>query len=432
MSTNSTEGSHSPSPASLNAPRFGTMVPKRIFVGGISPHTSEAELHELFSHYGVVTNTKIISDRAGVSKGYGFVTFDREEDALRAQATGANITLRERRLNIAPAIKKQPFTRVYDPTQSVPNGTVLYHNGIPYTYHNGMAFFVTPESAYQYAAATQTTTPAATTANYPLLYQPSLYYPQQAAYQYQNIVPSQWNASSGQWRWAPPSVNHPAYVYPTAATVNVGSGVGGGEASTDYQDPAIIETGTEVGALGVTIRKEDGGGGGSGTLAASVAAAVGLNSLWPKAGGTGGSSHGFQQPASSSPDWRPTCVEAAAKRGYVGNPSSGNPAAEPQQPVVACRQLLPPRQRRYTAPPETPVTAKNADAQGSERDPSVGDPPNREREGRPVPKHGGPLRGTTSAVGTAAGGGSWRECLFGGSHASSSPHGASGSRSQCP
>ncbi|KAG0421169.1 hypothetical protein HPB47_002932 [Ixodes persulcatus] len=82
MSTNSTEGSHSSSPSSLNAPRYGTMVPKRIFVGGISPTTTEAELHELFSRYGVVTNTKIIADRAGVSKG-----------SFRGPKTGADLQI---------------------------------------------------------------------------------------------------------------------------------------------------------------------------------------------------------------------------------------------------------------------------------------------------------------------------------------------------
>ncbi|XP_029833359.3 uncharacterized protein LOC8035319 isoform X2 [Ixodes scapularis] len=421
-STNSTEGSHSSSPSSLNAPRYGTMVPKRIFVGGISPTTTEAELHELFSRYGVVTNTKIIADRAGVSKGYGFVTFDSEEEAQRAQTSGANVMLRERRLNIAPAIKKQPFTRVYDPTQSVPNGTILYHNGIPYTYHNGMAFFVTPETAYQYSATSQTTTPAATTSSYPVVYQPSMYYPQHTAYQYQNVIPSQWNASSGQWRWAPPqSVGHPTYVYPTAAMMSMGGGIGGGDTSSEYQDPAIVETGTEVGALGLMLRKEDGGGGGSGALTASMAA-VGLNSFWPKAGG---GNPGFHQPASASLDCSSAAVpgrpvlddNAGAKPPCV--PSGKSAAGVEQQPAVPCRQFLPPRQRRYTAPPETPLA--NADgAQGGERDLPDGSRPHRERGGVPNAKH---------AVGGSAG--TWRDCLFGGGH-TSSPPGAGTPRSQCP
>jgi RNA recognition motif-containing protein len=56
-----------------------------VFVGGISGSTTEADLTQLFSQYGKVVNTKIIADRAGVSKGYGFVTFDSEEEAKRLQ-----------------------------------------------------------------------------------------------------------------------------------------------------------------------------------------------------------------------------------------------------------------------------------------------------------------------------------------------------------
>ena len=67
----------------VNAPKYGTLVPNRIFVGGISSSTTEEELVDLFSPYGLVRATKIIVDRAGVSKGYGFVTFETEEEAKR-------------------------------------------------------------------------------------------------------------------------------------------------------------------------------------------------------------------------------------------------------------------------------------------------------------------------------------------------------------
>ena len=59
--------------------------PARVFVGGISSTTTESELHQLFSAFGNVKQTKIIQDRAGVSKGYGFVTFETEEEARRLQ-----------------------------------------------------------------------------------------------------------------------------------------------------------------------------------------------------------------------------------------------------------------------------------------------------------------------------------------------------------
>ncbi|KAH8395219.1 hypothetical protein KR222_002785 [Zaprionus bogoriensis] len=109
--------------APLAAPKYGTLIPNRIFVGGISGDTTEADLTRVFSAYGTVKSTKIIVDRAGVSKGYGFVTFETEQEAQRLQADGECVVLRDRKLNIAPAIKKQP-----NPLQSIvtTNGAVYY------------------------------------------------------------------------------------------------------------------------------------------------------------------------------------------------------------------------------------------------------------------------------------------------------------------
>jgi RNA recognition motif-containing protein len=50
-----------------------------------SGDTTESELCRVFSAYGNVKSTKIIVDRAGVSKGYGFVTFETEQEAQRLQ-----------------------------------------------------------------------------------------------------------------------------------------------------------------------------------------------------------------------------------------------------------------------------------------------------------------------------------------------------------
>ncbi|XP_030747363.1 extensin-like isoform X2 [Sitophilus oryzae] len=116
-----------PSPPPLtNAPKYGTLVPNRIFVGGISANTTETELMQLFSEFGTVKAAKIIQDRAGVSKGYGFITFESEDDARRPLRNADNIMLRERRLNIAPAIKKQPFGR---PSTGQPYDTHIPNDG---------------------------------------------------------------------------------------------------------------------------------------------------------------------------------------------------------------------------------------------------------------------------------------------------------------
>jgi RNA recognition motif-containing protein len=63
-----------------------------ILVGGISAETTESELCRVFSAYGNVKSTKIIVDRAGVSKGYGFVTFETELEASRLHDVSINIT----------------------------------------------------------------------------------------------------------------------------------------------------------------------------------------------------------------------------------------------------------------------------------------------------------------------------------------------------
>ncbi|XP_043258222.1 atrophin-1-like [Colletes gigas] len=244
MSSASTGGTEGSSPASspasatsltMAAPKYGTVVPNRIFVGGISANTSVDELTELFSTYGNVKATKIIADRAGVSKGYGFVTFETEEEAKRLQQESECIVLRERKLNIAPAIKKQPFNRPFDggsgSPPSVPNSTYYCTNGMGLMYQNGMAFYNTtapapttpiapptdPATIYQ---ATGVFGPQATGHQTfaPVMYPcpaPSLYMPQQYPYSpmpYETYYPGATAAGA-----------HP-YLYPTSNSQSNTSG----------------------------------------------------------------------------------------------------------------------------------------------------------------------------------------------------------------
>ncbi|XP_067934336.1 protein boule-like isoform X3 [Watersipora subatra] len=86
----------------------GTVIPNRIFVGGIAPETTDSQLKEFFSSFGAVKDTKIICDRSGASKGYGFVTFETQEDADKIiNKESANLVFKERKLNIGPAVRKQ-------------------------------------------------------------------------------------------------------------------------------------------------------------------------------------------------------------------------------------------------------------------------------------------------------------------------------------
>ncbi|XP_045168498.2 protein boule-like isoform X2 [Mercenaria mercenaria] len=190
------------------APKFGTVIPNRIFVGGIAANTTEQELKQFFSAYGAVKDSKIIADRAGVSKGYGFITFENQEDADRIiKKESDNLVFRDRKLNIGPAIRKQQvLPRAFE--SPVSPGAVMFSNGVPYTYQNGMAVFASPEAGYAVPQA-QPQTALMVPQTPPVYLQP-----QYAAYQvpasaYTSLQTSpQWAttaaaaaATAGQWRY---------------------------------------------------------------------------------------------------------------------------------------------------------------------------------------------------------------------------------------
>merc|ERR1712131_96734 len=138
------------STTSSSAPKYGTMIPSRIFVGGIDFKTSEEDLREFFSKYGSVRDARIIRDRAEVSKGYnfryGFVTYDSQDSVDNALKDSDNLNLHGKKLNIGRAVRKQPPMQ---PGYSDPNAmmnTWMYHPGgyASLTGQTGVTYFVAP------------------------------------------------------------------------------------------------------------------------------------------------------------------------------------------------------------------------------------------------------------------------------------------------
>ncbi|RXM27796.1 Protein boule-like [Acipenser ruthenus] len=171
-----------------SAPRYGTVIPNRIFVGGIDFKTNENDLRKFFSHYGVVNEVKIVNDRAGVSKGLRAAVLSRlsapiqtrscisgelkqKEDEpnlkyiIKPQTHNNNkpmckqadkLFFRDKKLNVGPAIRKQQVGIPYagfpfsgsSPSVTPPAQATMYFTtstGYPYTYHNGVAYFHAPE-----------------------------------------------------------------------------------------------------------------------------------------------------------------------------------------------------------------------------------------------------------------------------------------------
>ncbi len=82
---------------------------KKLFVGGLSWDTTDESLRKVFALYGEVTEAKVITDRAtGRSRGFGFVTFARDEDAKTAIAKIHGTSLDGRTVTVNEAQEKSP------------------------------------------------------------------------------------------------------------------------------------------------------------------------------------------------------------------------------------------------------------------------------------------------------------------------------------
>ena len=79
------------------------MGKNKLFIGSLPWSITNESLAELFAKYGEVTEAIVITDRdTGRSKGFGFVTFAREEDAQKAlEMDGKEVDGRTIVVNIA-------------------------------------------------------------------------------------------------------------------------------------------------------------------------------------------------------------------------------------------------------------------------------------------------------------------------------------------
>ncbi len=78
-------------------PSRSSGVPMRLFVGGLSWDTTEAQLQQLFEEHGAVQEAVIVKDRdTGDSRGFGFVTMADRRDATKAirEVNGAELDRR--------------------------------------------------------------------------------------------------------------------------------------------------------------------------------------------------------------------------------------------------------------------------------------------------------------------------------------------------
>lgn len=84
-----------------------TILAKKLFVGGLSWGTDDEGLRAAFEEFGPVTEARVIMDReTGRSRGFGFVGFDSDDDANKAQEAMDGAELDGRSIRVNPAEDK--------------------------------------------------------------------------------------------------------------------------------------------------------------------------------------------------------------------------------------------------------------------------------------------------------------------------------------
>lgn len=58
--------------------------PRKLFVGGLHPLICELALKEYFEQFGTIKSVNIVKNKFGVSRGFGFVTFEETDSAIKA------------------------------------------------------------------------------------------------------------------------------------------------------------------------------------------------------------------------------------------------------------------------------------------------------------------------------------------------------------
>ncbi len=80
---------------------------KKLYVGNLSYSTHEEDLREAFAKIGEVRSATLIVDQTnGLSKGFGFVEMETDEDAAKAIETMNGTTLMDRTIKVNEARPK--------------------------------------------------------------------------------------------------------------------------------------------------------------------------------------------------------------------------------------------------------------------------------------------------------------------------------------
>ncbi len=83
----------------------------KLFVSNLAWEVNDEKLAEIFGSFGKVINASVILDKmTGKSRGFGFVEFEKPEEAKEAMDKMNGVLVMGRSLRIAEALPKKEYT----------------------------------------------------------------------------------------------------------------------------------------------------------------------------------------------------------------------------------------------------------------------------------------------------------------------------------
>jgi RNA recognition motif-containing protein len=96
------------------------MSGKKVFIGNLSYKTKEADLIDAFKQCGKVVDAKVVRKMNGLSKGFGFVEFEKDEDARKAVEELDKIEIFDRPINVQLSTSSGEKTSNFNDDDYVP------------------------------------------------------------------------------------------------------------------------------------------------------------------------------------------------------------------------------------------------------------------------------------------------------------------------
>lgn len=102
----------------------------RLFIGGLDRGVDTEKLREIFSAHGEMSDCVVMTDDAGASRGFGFVTFEQKASADAAIAALDKTKINGRRIGVRDADQKQERG---ERRRKESQGTKLYVGNLPFS-----------------------------------------------------------------------------------------------------------------------------------------------------------------------------------------------------------------------------------------------------------------------------------------------------------